>query len=559
VLHRYFRLVPTPPRRKRSRNVLLPLVYSSGLLILGGALVDRLERDAEPVDRLPSRVDAMVAGATAPQPPRTVAVEVAVPVLALRPRSALAARTEQSTAVYPEKNPASDGQVEPVPDPDPDLLTEDLDLIATAKMTWVYRKPDRDSSKLGYLRTGAVVRRGAAAVAGKGCKEGWYRVEPAGYVCVGEQASLQIDPALASATARRPERDAALPYHYGRSRNPPPHFYSRVPTVEEQREAEPTRDAYLKLQDASPWQGLLSPMPEFLHGGQPSLRHNGARQSALVLSDGQAVAKSGFALLTLFEADGRSFGLTTDLSVVPLDRLERVQASRFHGLPLSESVTLPVVFNRGKQAFLYEGDPKVLGLKVVRPLDDREALSISGRSERVQGKTYLETKDGNWVIDQRLLRVDPLSSPPSWLHGDQDWIDVSLQAQVLVAYQGTQPIFVTLVSTGVDGMQDPQTTHSTVQGEFRIHTKHVTTTMDSDQADDEYDLRDVPYVQYFHEGYALHGVYWHDGFGTPRSHGCINLSPLDARWLFGWTSPTVPSKWHGALSHHEGTIVSIHP
>jgi lipoprotein-anchoring transpeptidase ErfK/SrfK len=75
---------------------------------------------------------------------------------------------------------------------------------------------------------------------------------------------------------------------------------------------------------------------------------------------------------------------------------------------------------------------------------------------------------------------------------------------------------------------------------------------------DEFDLRDVPYVQYFKEGYALHAAYWHDGFGTPRSHGCVNLSPLDARWLFSWTEPSVPSAWHGAMSGH-GTLISIHP
>jgi hypothetical protein len=515
-------------------------------LVIGLALLDRLQHDP-PTAVTTDRVNAVAAmpvvpPVSAPLPATTPAVPAA-PVLA--------AREEQSTPAYPEKNAAAAA--------DPNLLTEDLDLIATSKMTWVHREPNRDSSKLGYLRTGAVVRRGAHPIAGKNCKAGWYRVEPEGYVCAGEQASLTIDQELASATVRRPERNAALPYYYGRSRNPPPHFYSRVPTVEEQRVAETNRDVYLRLQDASQWQGLLTAMPQFLEGGQPSLRHNGDRQSALVLSDGQAVAKSGFALLTLFESAGRSFGLTTDLAVVPLDRLERVEPSKFHGLPLSSEVTLPVVFNRGKQAFLYEGDPKVLGLRIVRPLEDREALSISGRGERVQGKTYLETKDGNWIVDQRLLRVDAAQSLPTGVRGDQDWIDVSIQDQTLVAYQGLQPIFVTLVSTGVDGLKDPATTHSTVQGQFRIHTKHVTTTMDRDQADDEYDLRDVPYVQYFHEGYALHGVYWHDGFGTPKSHGCINLSPLDARWLFGWTSPTVPSKWHGALSHHQGTIVSIRP
>lgn len=537
--------MPSRPRRQRPRIQFLPVVYSAGLLIIGAALLDRLQHEPVPAVAV-NRVDSVGVIHESPlQPSRIdVVAEAAIDVTSLR-----------AGALNPE--PAAI-EIEP-PVPDPNLLTEDLDLIATAKMTWVYRAPDRDSTKLGYLRTGAVLRRGAVSVDGKGCKQGWYRVEPEGYVCVGEQASLQVDQALARATARRPERDAALPYFYGRSRNPAPHFYSRVPSVEEQRQSEPLRDAYLKLQDAAAWRGVLGAMPEFLQGGQPSLRHNGDRQSPLTVSDGQAVTKSGFALLSLFEAEGRSFGVTTDLAVVPLDRLERVQPSKFHGLPLSEAVSLPVVFNRGKQAFLYEGDPKVAGLKLVRSLEDREALSITGRSERVQGRSYLETKEGNWILDQRLLRVDPLPSVPSWVRGEQDWIDVSIQDQTLVAYQGSRPIFVTLVSTGVDGLQDPETTHSTVQGQFRIHTKHVTTTMDSDQVGDEYDLRDVPYVQYFHEGYALHGVYWHDGFGTPHSHGCINLSPSDARWLFGWTSPMVPIKWHGALSHHQGTVVSIHP
>jgi len=102
-----------------------------------------------------------------------------------------------------------------------------------------------------------------------------------------------------------------------------------------------------------------------------------------------------------------------------------------------------------------------------------------------------------------------------------------------------RPVFVTLVSTGIDGAGDPATTHSTIQGQFLIHTKHVTTTMDGDEAGDEFDLREVPYVQYFNDGFALHAAYWHDAFGAPRSYGCVNLSPLDARWLFAWTEPHV--------------------
>src|SRR5690606_10047811 len=60
-----------------------------------------------------------------------------------------------------------------------------------------------------------------------------------------------------------------------------------------------------------------------------------------------------------------------------------------------------------------------------------------------------------------------------------------------------------------------------------------------------FELRDVPWIQYFSAGFALHGAYWHDVFGVPRSHGCVNLAPIDARIVFNWTDPPVPDGWHG--------------
>jgi lipoprotein-anchoring transpeptidase ErfK/SrfK len=80
--------------------------------------------------------------------------------------------------------------------------------------------------------------------------------------------------------------------------------------------------------------------------------------------------------------------------------------------------------------------------------------------------------------------------------------------------------------------------------------------MDSDDPSDAYDHRDVPWVAYFSEGYALHAAYWHDDFGTPKSHGCVNLSPADARWLFQWTEPPVPLAWHGALGAGTRVVVA---
>jgi lipoprotein-anchoring transpeptidase ErfK/SrfK len=137
-------------------------------------------------------------------------------------------------------------------------------------------------------------------------------------------------------------------------------------------------------------------------------------------------------------------------------------------------------------------------------------------------------------------------------------LDVSIAKQTMVAYLGMQPVYATLVSTGKDGAGDPLTTHSTVQGQFLIHTKHVTDEMKSDEPGDTYHHREVPYVQFFKDGFAFHAAYWHDAFGTPKSHGCINLSPADARWLFDFTLPRVPEGWHGGLSLLGGTLVDVH-
>jgi lipoprotein-anchoring transpeptidase ErfK/SrfK len=76
-----------------------------------------------------------------------------------------------------------------------------------------------------------------------------------------------------------------------------------------------------------------------------------------------------------------------------------------------------------------------------------------------------------------------------------------------------------------------------------------------------FQLRDVPYIEYFESGYALHAAYWHDVFGTPRSHGCVNLAPVDAHRIFFWTDPPIPPGWHAVIAGEEmgeGTLVVIH-
>jgi lipoprotein-anchoring transpeptidase ErfK/SrfK len=129
------------------------------------------------------------------------------------------------------------------------------------------------------------------------------------------------------------------------------------------------------------------------------------------------------------------------------------------------------------------------------------------------------------------------------------WIDVNLSYQTLTAYQGNAPVFQTLVSTGLSGTP-------TVVGQFRIYWKLLA----SDMAGPGYYLPGVPYTMYFYRGYALHGTYWHNNFGHPMSHGCVNLRTADAQWLFNWSDPPLPAGASQVQSGNAntGTLVVVH-
>ncbi|WP_437649138.1 L,D-transpeptidase family protein [Sorangium sp. So ce362] len=355
-----------------------------------------------------------------------------------------------------------------------------------------------------------------------------------------------------------------LPYTYVMSRSPTPPLYARLPSEDEQRSAEPDLAAHLlRAATAARAPDFVAPppldaTPSVLLYGRPAPGLAGDRRAPDALVLGRARTRSGFALLSTFEHDGRRFGLTTDLAALPLDRTRVIRPSAFAGLLLPEGVPLPVAFSRRRHAARLV--PGERGGLTRAPLRFREAIPLSGASRRVGGIDYHEARDGSLVRADDLVRIDPLPRTPAWAVRGRKWIDVSINQQSLVAYEGTRPVYVTLVSAGADGLGDPETTRSTIQGLFRIHTKHVTVTMDGDEEEeDPFDFRDVPFVQYFTGGFAFHAAYWHDDFGTPRSHGCVNLSPLDAAWLFEWTTPEVPADWHGALSLRKGTLVSIRP
>lgn len=162
---------------------------------------------------------------------------------------------------------------------------------------------------------------------------------------------------------------------------------------------------------------------------------------------------------------------------------------------------------------------------------------------------WVEVGDGEWLKKSE-VRIARQIAPPDGVAADERWIDVDLDQQVLVAYQGATPVFATMVSTGRKKFPTPT-------GIYRIQEKHGRTRMHNPKASPtQWDVADVPWAMKFRKYFALHGAYWHDGFGKPRSHGCINLSPHDARWLYGWTAPEVPLGW--MMIEVPGTPVRVH-
>lgn len=115
--------------------------------------------------------------------------------------------------------------------------------------------------------------------------------------------------------------------------------------------------------------------------------------------------------------------------------------------------------------------------------------------------------------------------PPSSVksNGGVKWIEVDLSDQMLYAWEGKTLVASFVVSTGA-------APYRTITGSFPIYEKHRKANMWGPG----YFFPDVPYTMYFHKGYGIHGTYWHNNFGTPMSHGCVNMSIPDAEWLYSW-------------------------
>lgn len=164
----------------------------------------------------------------------------------------------------------------------------------------------------------------------------------------------------------------------------------------------------------------------------------------------------------------------------------------------------------------------------------------------VDGFNWYQIGENQWVHQFNVAKILPTEKPADI--DTHKWVSVDLYEQVAVAYEDDKPVFATLISSGL-----PQ--WSTNEGVFHVYLRFPRTLMSGgyDQ-EDFYYLQEVPWTMYFDSDIALHGTYWHDGFGFRQSHGCVNLSILDAYWIFNWAE----DEFDFATEDFEGPAVYVY-
>lgn len=150
-------------------------------------------------------------------------------------------------------------------------------------------------------------------------------------------------------------------------------------------------------------------------------------------------------------------------------------------------------------------------------------------SQTIGDAVWFLVGPNEWIEQRFIGKVTPNPVPPEGVTNGR-WIEVNLFEQTLAVYEQNRLVFATLVASG----QEPFYTRP---GLFPIYKKLESTPMrgafEADRSDFYY-LEDVPWTMYYDQARALHGAYWRTRFGIPQSHGCVNLSPGDAHWLFNW-------------------------
>ncbi len=156
--------------------------------------------------------------------------------------------------------------------------------------------------------------------------------------------------------------------------------------------------------------------------------------------------------------------------------------------------------------------------------------------EAEDGWIWYDIGNGRWMRQTYVSLVDPTPRPAE-IGADEYWVEVDLYEQAFAAYEGDRMVYAGLVSSGLNRWP-------TWEGLFQVWDRQTTTKMSGAEGKiDYYFIEDVPHTMFFDDEIALHGAFWHDRFGYKHSHGCVNMPPRAAEWVFNWSENSPTDLW----------------
>lgn len=451
-------------------------------------------------------------------------------------------------------------------------------------------RPDREK-KLSYVKRGGQIPILEGRVQGADCSKGWFKVASGGYICshVGTDDKNHKDVKF---RPNQPNTEEILPYPYMRNAHNGTPLYKSIPSREQTYKYEPYLPGAKKLAEEKE-KAKEADLKQMLEAGldvgtggsavdEPSPvapedkpiweREENLHEVTLdaLRSDSDDILAGrmmkGFyvAVDKTFKWDGRTWYKTTKGLITPADRFWATEGYDFKGVELDgETITLPIgwVVGVNKSAPTYDIDTATNKVTAKGSKQRFEMLPLKYRYHQVGDVDYFQLKDGEWIRD-RFVRMTTPGKRPAEVGPNERWVDIDISEQTLVVFEGDRPVYATLLSSGRESKEKAKD-HSTPRGMWRVREKHLAATMDGDGSaagDLPYSIEDVPYIMYFHKSYATHGAFWHRNFGMQMSHGCVNLAPLDAKWLFFYADPQVPEGIHGNWSNASspGSMIVVH-
>lgn len=497
-------------------------------------------------------------------------------------------------------------------------------LGAMAIQTPIYPEMRFSDERLGYIRQGGKVPVDAKPVKKTNCKEGWYHLLEGGYVCGKYATLNMEEPRVKLGIRQPDVASTVpYQYAYNLHHGTPLYkgvptrdeMLKVEPYLLEKEKEKKEKAAKKKAEDSSepdPGAGSSSPAPA--DGDRPKGKHP-ASEDGNVPSGDSSEAKAAVAAMTPMGTLGSDEGPTNEppkpwwqtgeknpnvsLADLEKDAAGNLSKRMVKGFFVAIDKTLSVndrafyrttggllapadrmVVNKppatkgidwpeGAKAVFFALSDKTVKLELGKDgkkltpkgkLPRHGGIGVTDKTLELEGSTYRETVDGLWVKESQGTITQPGARPKD-VGENERWVDVNLDKKTLVLFEGDKPVYAALISPGKHS-RNKKKNHATPTGSYRIREKHIAVTMDGDGAagDLPYSIEDVPYVAYFKGSYALHAAFWHDNFGREMSHGCVNLSPLDAKVVFNFVEPRLPRGWHGAFAtpEHPGSLVVLH-